>query len=370
MIAIIQSFPLSPPKNGGTKSNFLFATELHKQTEMVCISTTNNDPSKSDFRIIPLFPDNKSKYLLPSIASKIIQECTRLGVDTILLNHPYMAPILFKKARKAGIQIILYAHNIEYQRFRNMKKPVWPILYFVEKWSMNYADYILFVSEEDKQEAIQHFKLPTNKLISAPVPLEHEESPTTRQAHREAIRKELGLDPATKLLYYYGPMDYIPNREGLKVLLTKVLPILDQAKVPYLLALSGKGLDAACEQLIQQHPNVKWLGFVDDFEAQLQASDIMINPIWLGGGVKVKLMEALGNGVTAISFHSGSLGIDPATAPDKLYVVPDQDAQSMAAKIMALTPTDFSRPTPASYYERYAGKNVVKRVLEKLNSGQ
>lgn len=334
---------------------------------MVSISTTNNDISKAPFKLIPLFTDDKTKYLSPKIGTAVIDKCVELGCDTIILSHPYMAPLIFRKARKKNLRVIMYAHNIEYQRFRSMGKIWWPILYLIERWSMRFADYVLFVSHDDITEAIKQFGVSKEKLISTPFLLAQDKNPPNRLVARQYIRQQLALPNNTKLLYFYGPMDYLPNRTALKLLLEELVPKLQQKGIPFLLTLSGKNLDTEMERLISRYPEqVKWLGFVDDFEMQLQGSDIMLNPIWLGGGVKIKLMEALANGVTAISFQSGALGIDSESAKNKLFVVPDQDTEALVNKIVALTEEDILRPTPNDYYQHYTGKKVIARVLSQI----
>ena len=80
-----------------------------------------------------------------------------------------------------------------------------------------------------------------------------------------------------------------------EILLTKIVAELDKRKVDYFLMLSGRGLGDKHKGVIANHPRMQWLGFVDDFYAHLDATDIMLNPIWKGGGVKIKLMEALAN---------------------------------------------------------------------------
>lgn len=367
MIVVVQAFQFLPPSNGGHRAGFAFCKALAETQAMACITTNNNPTDYAPFQVLSLFEDTKNKYLSPQVANRIIHQAKALKATTLLLHQPFMAPILFKKARRAGLKIVLYAHNLEYQRFKSMGKIWWPIMYQLEKWSMHFADQVLFISEDDLQEAIEVFKLPSSKLTSAPYALSQKQSPN-RETARKAIRDQLNISEKTKLLYFYGPMDYLPNREALLLLLQEIIPQLKQAGEDFMLMLSGKNLDSSLTQLIAQYPKeVKWLGFVDDFEQQLQAADLMLNPIWLGGGVKIKLMEALANGVTAVSFQSGALGIDPTTVPQKLHLIPDQDTASFVHKIQALTPAELQTPTPNAYYQKYAGSKIIERFLKGLN---
>lgn len=367
MIGILQPYPFSPPKDGGTKFSFRFCEQLHQQTKIVCFSTSDNDLSYSPFRIIPLFENVKTRYFAPSLKRKVIDKCIDLGIKTLIINHPYMAPLIFPRARREGIKIVLLAHNIEYQRFKSMKKPWWPIIYLIEKWSMKYADMILFVSDIDKENSKAIFNLPSTKLFSAPYSISYTKPPANRQENRNQIRLKYGLSQNTLLLYFYGPMDYHPNSKALNLLLDSIVPALIDRQIDFLLFLSGKNIDTVASSKIERYSKfVKWLGFVDDFESMLQASDIMLNPIWLGGGVKIKLMEALANSVTAISFHGGALGIDQTTVENKLFVVPDEDAEAMADAIASIGKEQILQNTPNAFYEKYAAQNTIKRLLPAL----
>lgn len=364
MIAVIQAYQFLPPFTGGHRAGFAFCEGLHQQSTMICLSTTNNDADAATFPTKFLFEDVKSKYLSAQVRKAIVQECLDLGVKTLVLIQPFMAPLLFRALRKHNIKIAIYIQNIEYQRFKSMGKVWWPALYLTERWAMDFADHLLFISDDDLAEAKLRFNLPDHKLISTPYMVSPPPNPQSKQSNRHQVRQKLGIDDQVKLLYFYAPMDYLPNEKGLLFLLEQLVPLLIQKDEQFLLILSGKNLSEEATRLIEQYPeHVKWLGFVDNFQAHLHATDIMLNPIWLGGGVKIKLMEALANGVTAISFRSGALGIDRQSAGSKLQIVKDQNVEEMADRICSLTTANTSQASPDQFYEKYQTQYVIQRFL-------
>ena len=55
------------------------------------------------------------------------------------------------------------------------------------------------------------------------------------------------------------------------------------------------------------------IGFVDDLESLYNDSKIVINPIFEGTGLSIKLHEALAAGRAVVSTPIGCRGIDPAS---------------------------------------------------------
>ena len=59
---------------------------------------------------------------------------------------------------------------------------------------------------------------------------------------------------------------------------------------------------------ISKYPNISFLGFVDDLRSALQ-NTIMIVPITIGSGIRMKILEAANLGVPFISTSVGAEGI-------------------------------------------------------------
>ena len=57
-------------------------------------------------------------------------------------------------------------------------------------------------------------------------------------------------------------------------------------------------------------PNVIVTGFVEDLDPYYQMADIVVIPVLHGGGVKLKLLEAMGYNKTVVSTSQGARGTD------------------------------------------------------------
>ncbi|HZH39049.1 MAG TPA: hypothetical protein VEX17_03190, partial [Bacillales bacterium] len=54
-------------------------------------------------------------------------------------------------------------------------------------------------------------------------------------------------------------------------------------------------------------------------------ADVFVNPVRDGGGIKTKVVEALGNNLSVVSSINGSIGLDKQLYREKLTIVEEDD---------------------------------------------
>ena len=101
---------------------------------------------------------------------------------------------------------------------------------------------------------------------------------------------------------------------------------------------------------------------MDDIDSYFKAADIFLNPVLSGGGIKTKMVEAIGFGTTVISTESGAAGIDKSVCDNKLITVNDLDWEKFADAIFSATHNAVSA-TPQEYYNVYAWANIIPGVV-------
>jgi glycosyltransferase involved in cell wall biosynthesis len=118
---------------------------------------------------------------------------------------------------------------------------------------------------------------------------------------------------------------------------------------------------------MEQCPQVLFRGFVNDIDAYYQAADLFINPITNDSGVKTKVIEALANNCTVVSFESGATGISKEVCGDMLQVVANGDYSAFAQKIIEVLKKEKTN-TPQSFYDSYNWDNIAQKAAQYIKT--
>ncbi|MBJ3775005.1 glycosyltransferase [Acuticoccus mangrovi] len=95
------------------------------------------------------------------------------------------------------------------------------------------------------------------------------------------------------------------NVIGLLWFLDQVWPMLEDH---FVLDVVGKVSNAVAEA----PKNVNLHGRVDSLDAYYEAADIAINPVFVGGGIKIKTLDAMRYGVPCVTTAEGARGLEDA----------------------------------------------------------
>jgi glycosyltransferase involved in cell wall biosynthesis len=107
-------------------------------------------------------------------------------------------------------------------------------------------------------------------------------------------------------LCFLGSFNREPNVQAVQILIREIFPKLTkQAK----LNIVGKGLSNSLINEINGTDRVNYLGFVEDIDSFLASQMIMVAPIKIGSGLKMKIPHALACGTAVITTDVGVEGI-------------------------------------------------------------
>ena len=109
-------------------------------------------------------------------------------------------------------------------------------------------------------------------------------------------------------LSFVGPDNHIPNFVGLKWFLDNCWTRLLQADKNYHLRIIGKWSEENITTFSSLYPNVSFSGFVENLESAIK-NTIMIVPITIGSGIRMKILEAANLGIPFVSTSVGAEGI-------------------------------------------------------------
>ena len=109
-------------------------------------------------------------------------------------------------------------------------------------------------------------------------------------------------------LSFIGPEWHPSNKEGLLWFLNNCWDGLQKVDSPYVLRVIGNWTEETKKSISRQFRNVEFLGYVDDLEAVIK-NTIMIVPITIGSGIRMKILEACMTGVPVVTTSIGKEGL-------------------------------------------------------------
>lgn len=368
MKKVLEVLPYSylPYYSGGQKSVAQFLEFLSKETDLTVLCTVNNDFSLAkNYKGLPWLIKPFARYMDIRLAWKIISLVKKEKYDVIIWEHPFLAWLAWIVRKRTGIKTIFHTHNLEYQRFRSLGKWWWPVLKVYERWAFRFADYIFFISEEERAFAVDRWKIDRNKCREVTFGVTMEQQPD-KTSSRKTIADRHGIATHEKILLFNGLLSYPPNLEALVVILDQINPYLMPHKnFSYKIIVCGKGLPELMNALKDYaEKNIVYTGFVDDIETYFKGADLFLNTVLRGGGIKTKMIESIGFGTTVISTKTGATGIHPEVCGDKLVIVPDNDWKQFAEAVISNQSANTA--TPPSYYNYYYWGSIIGRIKEVL----
>ncbi len=363
-------YKIFPPDMGGQKGIAFFNRYLCRQVNLTCVTIQDNSKLEAEgYPIKNILSNSPVRYINPFYFFTLKQIIQQEKITHLIVEHSYYGwlGILLKWFCK--VKLIIHSHNIESLRFKTMNKWWWGILWHYEKHVHKNADHNFFIRENDKSYAIDHFKLNPDRctVITYGFELSEAPSPAVKQAAKDELRKMHSIAADQKILLFNGTLGYQPNLAGLNIILEKINPILLATKdFKYKIIICGNKLPASYQGLMEyKEKNIIYAGFVDDINLYFKGADIFINPVIDGGGIKTKVVEALGYDLSVLSTASGAIGIPPAITGGKLEILPDHNWELFASRIISLNTGIKIHP---AYFDHFYWGNIALTAADAIKS--
>ncbi|HAJ37849.1 MAG TPA: glycosyl transferase family 1 [Chloroflexi bacterium] len=179
--------------------------------------------------------------------------------------------------------------------------------------------------------------------------------------------------PTPGTLIYNGALSYYANYDAVQYFLSEIFPrILKHAPATRLL-VTGSTQGVAIDQL-PQHPHVEFTGYLEDVWPAVAGSWVAVVPLRLGGGTRLKVIEALALGTPVVATSKGVEGLD--LHPDVDVAIAD-DPQTFAEKTLALLHDADLRARvaaqgrrTAAHYDWAISGQILNRALAAMMRGQ
>lgn len=370
-IAALVPYQVYPAKMGGQKGIALFYQYLSERLPVTVISTRNNAfPANSAIRFKPMLGNSRWRYLNPVYFFRLRKWLLREKATHLVIEHPYYGWLGAMIRLTTKITLIVHSHNIEGLRFKSTGKWWWGILWHYEKWTHRMADHSFFVTDEDRDYAIRFFRLSGKRTHCITYGIDMHENPALadRLMARKILKQRHGIQSDERILLFNGTLSYGPNSDALRQIINEISPLLSKNGFRYRILVCGKDLPA---EFLQQAGSgelaerVTYAGFVDDINTYFMGSDIFLNPVNDGGGIKTKLVEALGLNLSVVSTRNGAIGVPQQLTNQKMKLVDNNDWDAFCKAIRQADPAEN---TPPVFYNHFYWGNIADKAADILRN--
>jgi len=252
------------------------------------------------------------------------------GEDVVHVEGHYLMPLLPPSARRRAI---LVEHNIESALLRQMARAVPPprpsstvsfaaatLTRIDERRAWRTARMVVGITPEDVDTIAAVVGTTRTRLV--PNGADHV------TADPGAVPPSPDPDGAAQLVFV-GNFAYPPNADAARELIERILPAVRARAGPVSLALVGSGPPQWLYEDATRCGGVTVTGTVSDVVPWLRAATVVVAPLRLGGGVKVKVLEALAVGKAVVTTSIGAQGLRHLPT-DSLVVADDSDEYAAA----------------------------------------
>lgn len=273
---------------------------------------------------------NISRFFSPDVDIRLIRLLTEEEFDIVQLESLFMTPYITTIRRYSKARVVLRSHNLEYviqdriaQGERNLIKR--PYRRYLAKQLREYemavlsrVDGVAAISPSDAAHFLEHGS--RAPIATIPFGVDLADYPASEPDTRNA-----------PVFFHLGSMDWLPNEEGIRWLLDTVWPKVLRKVPGARLHLAGNKMP---KDIIEHGAaGVQVKGRVKNAISYMRERQVMVVPLFSGGGMRVKIIEGMAMGKAVISTPIGAEGIDCTEGEDILLA---STASAFAEHMVAL----------------------------------
>jgi glycosyltransferase involved in cell wall biosynthesis len=258
------------------------------------------------------------------------------------------------------IPSVLSAHNVEAQiwdRYYVSEANLLKKIYIYFQWqkliqyeassSRNYTE-VSVVSDPDREFFVEHYECKRVTVVPNGVD--------------ERYFTPLNADIKPGSMVFTGSMDWRPNQDGVKYFIEEIFPIIRMQIPAAIFTVVGRKPPQWLVRLAESVPGVMVTGTVDDVRPYIAGSMLYVVPLRVGGGSRLKILEAMAMGKVVLSTIVGAEGLDVEEGKQILLRNSPHDFADAACAVLN-DPSGFSeygKAGRALILESYTWDSIAK----------
>ncbi len=294
------------------------------------------------------------RYSVPALQQALDGVLQRERLDVVNLEFPYLAHFRFQQSPPGTPRppLVIDTHEIAYDIVRQFARRGgslarklyagldWRKLRREELAAFRAAEGICTCSTADQQRLLAEVPSARTVVIPNAADVEHYQ-PRASDPPRDG-----------RTVVFFGLMSTFPNIDGALFFLREIWPRIAAERPQARCKIIGARPPPSVLELAG--PRVEITGLVDDLRPHLAAAAVLVVPLRIGGGTRLKIVEGMAMGKAIVSTALGAEGIDAVPGRDILIA---DDAERFAASVIRL----LDDPDLAARLGRSARQVAVER---------
>jgi glycosyltransferase involved in cell wall biosynthesis len=292
---------------------------------------------------------------LPFVAQKyrskeMINEIKRiLNEEKIDLVHVDILPLMNYFELFKSYPVILVEHNVESlllrRRIRYTKNIIFKFflwtqylkLFTFEKRQIGRAKCCISVSNQEKEILKDMSKKTFTEVIPNGVDVNYF-YPQDKDQEKDS-------------LIFVGGLNWFPNLDGMLFFYEKILPVINKLAGEIEITVIGKE-----NKYFKYAKGLQQLGCVADVRQHVLSAKVFIVPLRIGGGTRLKILDAMAMGKAIVSTSIGCEGLD---VENGVHLIIEDNPYSFAKAVVELLNNGKKR--------KWLGENARRLTEEKYN---
>ncbi|MGZ5492266.1 MAG: glycosyltransferase family 4 protein [Thermoanaerobaculia bacterium] len=304
-------------------------------------------------------------YLVARFVSREFREALRAALhrfkpDILQIEGPFLLPYAATVRAESHAHVVLRSQNIEFR--------IWESLARNERVPLRRLALRRIASSLRKYE-MRHLDTPDAIVpISAADGEDFRRLGCTRPMHVAPCGVTLSdlpqVTPEPWSAGFIGSLGFRPNQEAVRWIVDELWPRVMERAPEALLSIGGSSPPDWLRQSARGQ-RITFHGYVDDAEAFLGRMSVVIAPLFAGGGMRIKVLEAMALAKPVVATTLGAGGIEFENGHD---IVVADDAASFADAIVRLlrepdAAVRIGNAARATVAARYDSDTIARSLL-------
>ena len=361
-ILYLSQLPPSPPRFGAQARMHGLMTQLARRHDITAVSLVDDDVDAAECERamraychdVVLVPNEHASrgtgkralqlrsllsaasferqlYAVDGLAELLDRTLARGHFDLVNVEFPYLAHVALRAAaqRVPVLPVVLDAHEIAYDLGRQIARRGTPgrRVYGALNWrklrreelaAFRAVDGVSLCSAADERRLRAHVPSARTTVIPNAADVEHlQPRPTDPRVEARTV-------------VFFGHLSTVPNIDAVTFLVKEIWPLVTAAMPDARCRIIGPRADPSVRGLVR--PGVELIGPVEDLRPHLATASVVAVPLRIGGGTRLKIVEAMAMGKAIVSTTIGAEGIDAVSGRDILIA---DDAAAFAGAVIA-----------------------------------